>query len=208
TGDVPALPQTAKADEHGDLALQGQYPPGSTFKIITAYAGLEKQNLTPDSIVGCPGTQDIGGRIVKNYNGSGFGDGPLRQAFARSCNTTFADISTKLKPGELKATSAHFGLGVDFKIPGLDTFTGSVPTGEAMLDRPEAGYGQGHDRVSPFGLALAAATAAAPKTPAPYLVASPTPKPGTQPKGAEQQPTGNKGSPEEDKKAPAGPPAL
>ncbi|TYT20659.1 penicillin-binding transpeptidase domain-containing protein [Corynebacterium urealyticum] len=208
TGEVLAVAQTAKADEHGDLALQGQYPPGSTFKIITAYAGLEKQNLTPDSIVGCPGTQDIGGRIVTNYNGSGFGDGPLRQAFARSCNTTFADISTKLKPGELKATSAQFGLGVDFKIPGLDTFTGSVPTGEVMLDRTEAGYGQGHDLVSPFGMALVSATAAAGKMPTPYLITSHKPKPGTQPKGAEQKPTGNKSSTDKDKKAPAGPQPL
>ncbi|PZO98791.1 MAG: cell division protein FtsI [Corynebacterium urealyticum] len=159
-------------------------------------------------VLGCPGTQDIGGRIVTNYNGSGFGDGPLRQAFARSCNTTFADISTKLKPGELKATSAQFGLGVDFKIPGLDTFTGSVPTGEVMLDRTEAGYGQGHDLVSPFGMALVSATAAAGKMPTPYLITSHKPKPGTQPKGTEKKPNGNKGSTDKDKKAPAGPQPL
>lgn len=171
TGEILAVAQTPKADEKGDVALMGQYPPGSTFKMLTAYAGMDKQGLTPDSIVGCPGTQDIGGRIVTNYNSFSLGNTPLENAFAKSCNTTFADISTKLKPGELKDYAKKFGLGVDFQIEGLDTITGSVPKGEVMLDRTEAGYGQGHDLASPFGMAMVAATAAAGHRPTPYLIA-------------------------------------
>lgn len=170
TGEILAVAQTPKADEKGDVALMGQYPPGSTFKMLTAYAGIEKQKLTPDSIVGCPGTQDIGGRIVTNFNSFSLGDTSLENAFAKSCNTTFADISTKLKPGELQDYAKKFGLGVDFQIDGLDTITGSVPRGEVMLDRTEAGYGQGHDLASPFGMALVAATAAAGHRPTPYLI--------------------------------------
>ncbi|HIW96232.1 MAG TPA: penicillin-binding transpeptidase domain-containing protein [Candidatus Corynebacterium gallistercoris] len=171
TGEILAVAQTAKADEDGNVALMGQYPPGSTFKMLTAYAGLEKQGLTPDSTVGCPGTQNIGGRIVTNYNGFSLGSTALETAFARSCNTTFADISTQLAPGELKDIAANFGLGADFAIDGLDTLTGSVPEGEVMLDRTEAGYGQGLDLTSPFGMSLVAATAAAGKRPTPYLIA-------------------------------------
>ena len=170
TGEILAVAQSEKADEDGDAALMGQYPPGSTFKMVTAFAGMEYQGLTPDSTVGCPGTQDIGGRIVTNYNTFSLGNTSLENAFARSCNTTFADISTKLKPGQLKDVAGQFGIGQDFQIEGLDTMTGSVPEGEIMLDRTEAGYGQGHDLVSPFGMAVVASTAAAGKMPTPYLI--------------------------------------
>ena len=170
TGGVLAIAQTPAADKGGNLATMGQYPPGSTFKIITSSAGLQREGLTPESIVPCPGTMDIYGRVVTNYAGFSLGSIPLETAFARSCNTTFADISTNLQPGELKAVGKQFGLGIDFTIPGLDTITGSIPDGDEPLDRTEAGYGQGHDLVSPFGMALVAATAARGSMPVPYLL--------------------------------------
>lgn len=170
TGGVLAIAQTPAADKGGNLATMGQYPPGSTFKIITSSAGLQREGLTPESIVPCPGTMDIYGRVVTNYAGFSLGSVPLETAFARSCNTTFADISTNLQPGELKAVGKQFGLGIDFTIPGLDTITGSIPDGDEPLDRTEAGYGQGHDLVSPFGMALVAATAARGSMPVPYLL--------------------------------------
>lgn len=171
TGGVLAVAQTPAADKQGNLATMGQYPPGSTFKIITSAAGLQRQGLSPGSIVPCPGTMDIYGRIVTNYAGFSLGSVPLETAFARSCNTTFADISTKLAPGELKAVGKQFGLGVDLTIPGLDTITGSIPEGETALDRTEAGYGQGADLVSPFGMALVAASAARGSMPVPFVLA-------------------------------------
>lgn len=170
TGGVLAVAQTPAADRDGNIATMGQYPPGSTFKIITAAAGLENQGLTPASTVPCPGTMNIYGRVVTNYAGFSLGNAPLEQAFARSCNTTFADISTKLEPGQLAEVGKQFGLGLDMEIPGLDTITGSIPVGEEPLDRTEAGYGQGRDLASPFGMALVAATAARGSMPVPYLV--------------------------------------
>lgn len=169
-GDILAVAQTEKADEDGDVALQGQYPPGSVFKILTAAAGVEKQDLTTDTIVPCPGTMNIYGRVVTNYNAFSLGNVPLSQAFAQSCNTTFADISTKLAPGELKETGKKFGFGVDYEIPGLTTTTGSIPEGKEVLERTEAGYGQGYDLASPFGMALVSASVAAGKTPTPKLI--------------------------------------
>src|SRR5699024_974160 len=82
----------------------------------------------------------------------------------------FADMSTRLAPGELQDVGKQLGLGIDYQIPGLDTITGSVPEGETALDRTEAGYGQGLDLASPFGMALVAATAAAGRTPTPVLI--------------------------------------
>lgn len=170
TGQVLAVAQTKAADEKGDIALSGQFPPGSVFKIITAAAGIQEEGLGINSIVPCPGSMNIYGRIVNNYNQFSLGSVPLERAFASSCNTTFADISTRLEPGQLADVAKQFGLGLDFGIPGLYTVTGSVPEGETPLDRTEAGYGQGFDLASPFGLALVAATAARGETPLPVLI--------------------------------------
>jgi len=170
TGQVLAVAQTEAADKKGDLALSGLYPPGSVFKIITATAGMELQGLNSGSIVPCPGSMNIYGRIVNNYNQFSLGNVPLERAFASSCNTTFADMSTQLAPGELADVGKQFGLGIDYSIPGLHTVTGSIPEGETPLDRTEAGYGQGLDLASPFGLALVAATAARGETPVPVLI--------------------------------------
>ena len=66
----------------------------------------------------------------------------------------------------------QYGLGIDYDIPGLSTMTGSIPEGETPLERTEAGYGQGLDLVSPFGMALVSSTVAAGKTPTPTLIES------------------------------------
>ena len=172
TGEILAVAQTPEADKKGDIALQGQFPPGSVFKIITASAGVDKQGLSPDSIVPCPGTMELYGRTVTNYNGFSLGSVPLRQAFAQSCNTTFAQISTDLPKGELRDVGKQYGLGIDYEVPGLSTLTGSIPEGETPLERTESGYGQGLDLVSPFGMALVSSTVAAGKTPTPTLIES------------------------------------
>ncbi|SMB86127.1 Cell division protein FtsI/penicillin-binding protein 2 [Corynebacterium glucuronolyticum] len=169
-GAILGIAQTRKADEDGNVALMGMYPPGSVFKIITAMTGLNSQGLTPGSTVPCPGTMELGTRVVTNYNSFSRGMTSLTDAFASSCNTTFADISYRLAPGELHAMGQRFGLGVDYEIPGLSTVTGSVPEGEEPLDRIDAGYGQGDDLVSPFGMALVASTAAHGSTPVPWLI--------------------------------------
>lgn len=170
TGEILAVAQTDKASEKGLPALSGQYPPGSTFKIITATAGITTHSVTPDSTVPCPGTMDIEGRVVRNYNSFSLGDTSLTRAFAKSCNTTFADMSYRLDKGVLADTAKQLGLGQDFTIDGLTTLTGSVPNGDTALDRTEAGYGQGKDLASPFGMALVAATVANGSTPIPVLI--------------------------------------
>ncbi|WIM66865.1 penicillin-binding transpeptidase domain-containing protein [Corynebacterium breve] len=170
TGQILAIAQTPAADKEGNLGLTGQYPPGSVFKIVTAAAGIEHQGITPGTIVPCPGTMDIYGRVVTNYEGFALGNVPLDKAFASSCNTTFADISTQLEPGQLQQVGKQFGLGIDYNISGLETITGSIPEGETPLERTEAGYGQGYDLASPFGLAMVAASAAHGSAPVPYLI--------------------------------------
>ncbi|MCX6465624.1 MAG: penicillin-binding transpeptidase domain-containing protein [Pseudonocardiales bacterium] len=160
TGQVLAVAQNGAADAEGALALTGRYPPGSTFKIVTAAAAIAEDGLTPDSPVPCPARTVIGGRPVPNAGDFDLGTVPLRTAFARSCNTTFAQVGAALAPGALPEQALRFGLGADYRVPGIVTITGSVPVAAEEVQRAENGFGQGNVLASPLGMALVAATVA------------------------------------------------
>ncbi len=170
TGEILAVAQNAAADTEGLIATTGLYPPGSTFKIITAGAAIERDMATPNTLLGCPGVMDIGHRTVPNYGGFDLGTVPMSRAFASSCNTTFAELASRMPPRGLTMAAAQYGIGPDYQIEGVTTVTGSVPPTVNLAERTEDGFGQGKVVVSPFGMALAAATVAAGKTPVPQLI--------------------------------------
>lgn len=170
TGNVLAVAQNAPADAQGPIALTGLYPPGSTFKTVTVSAALQAGQVTPDSIVGCPGTENIEGRQIPNDDNFELGDVPLHTAFARSCNTTMGRLAVNLPPDALTKAAAQLGLGIDFVAPGMTTVTGSVPVADTSALRVEEGIGQGKVTASPFGMALVAATLAHGSVPAPTIV--------------------------------------
>ncbi len=159
-GTCVAVAQNGPADAVGAPALAGRYPPGSTFKIATAAAAVAEQQLTADSPVDCPGSTVIGGRPVPNADRFDLGTVPLRTAFARSCNTTFAQLGSRLGPDSLPAAALRLGLGADYAMPALTTITGSVPAAPDLVQRAENGFGQGQVLASPLGMALVAATVA------------------------------------------------
>ena len=170
TGEILAVAQNPDADADGPTAVMGLYPPGSTFKIITAGAAIERDMATPDTLLGCPGVIDIGHRTIPNYGGFDLGTVPMSRAFASSCNTTFAELASRMPPRGLTTTAAQYGIGPDYQIEGITTVSGSVPPTVNMAERTEDGFGQGKVLVSPFGMAMAAATVAAGKTPLPQLI--------------------------------------
>ena len=170
TGNVLAVAQNAPADAQGAIALTGLYPPGSTFKTVTVSAALQAGQVTPDSIVGCPGTENIEGRQIPNDDNFDLGDVPLHTAFARSCNTTMGRLAVNLPADGLTKAAAQLGLGIDYTSPGMTTVTGSVPVADTSALRVEEGIGQGQVTASPFGMALVAATLANGSVPAPTIV--------------------------------------
>ena len=111
TGEILAVAQNAAADTDGPTATMGLYPPGSTFKMVTAGAAIERDMATPDTPLGCPGEAEIGHRIVPNYNKFDLGTVPMAKAFANSCNTTFAELASRMPPRALNQTAAIFGIG-------------------------------------------------------------------------------------------------
>jgi cell division protein FtsI/penicillin-binding protein 2 len=125
----------------------------------------------PEGMVGCPGVIDIGHRRIPNYDKFDLGVVPLSRAFANSCNTTFAELASRMPPTALTVAASQFGIGADYLIEGLTTVTGTVPPTVDLVERTEDGFGQGKVLVTPFGMALASATVAAGATPTPHLIA-------------------------------------
>ncbi|MET4609962.1 membrane peptidoglycan carboxypeptidase [Rhodococcus sp. PvR044] len=170
TGAILAVAQNKAADRDGPVATTGLYPPGSTFKIVTAGAAIDNGLAQPGTPVGCPGRIVIGERSVPNYNEFALGTVPMSTAFARSCNTTFAKLASEMAPDALTVAAARYGIGPDYDVPGLPTDSGSVPPAPELVQRTEDGFGQGKVVVSTFGMALAAATIANGSTPVPTLI--------------------------------------
>jgi hypothetical protein len=171
TGEILAIAQNAGANAEGPLATTGLYPPGSTFKMITAGAAVDHDLATPNTMLGCPGHIDIGHRTIPNYGGFDLGVVPMSRAFASSCNTTFAELGSRMPPRGLTQAATRYGIGLDYQMDGITTVTGSVPPTVDLAERTEDGFGQGKVLASPFGMALVAATVAAGKTPMPQLIA-------------------------------------
>lgn len=170
TGNVLAMAQNAAGDAQGPIGLTGLYPPGSTFKTVTVSAALQAGAVTPDTVVACPGEENIEGREIPNDNKFDLGQVPLHTAFAKSCNTTMGRLAVGLAPDGLTNAAAQLGLGIDYVTPGLTTVTGKVPTADTPALRVEEGIGQGTVTASPFGMALVAAALAHGSVPSPTLV--------------------------------------
>jgi cell division protein FtsI/penicillin-binding protein 2 len=165
-------------------ALVGQYPPGSTFKVVTTLSLLQK-GLKPSDTVACPPTASVDGRSFRNYEAEEFGEVPFRTDFARSCNTAFVALSSRLGATDLRDSAASVGLGRDWDL-GTDAFAGSIPATTSDVDRAAAAFGQGRNLVSPLAVTVATASVARGSYLPPTLVL----RPGADPAEAEPLPKG------------------
>ncbi len=155
---------------NGDVrALAGQafsapQPPGSTFKIITTVAALQKGVLSLEDEFEITNGVNVGGRFLNNANGEYCG-GTLREAFAESCNADFAPLGPKIGNNALVATAERFGFNSPpslyaprfvraAKLP-----ESSIPTeiGEE-IDLGVSAIGQGEVLATPLEMASVAQT--------------------------------------------------
>ncbi|WP_338676888.1 penicillin-binding transpeptidase domain-containing protein [Streptomyces sp. SCSIO 30461] len=149
----------AAANRPGGMnrALEGRYPPGSTFKVITA-AALLKAGMRPADRADCPVFAHVNGQRFENHGRFGLpGGATLTDAFARSCNTFFINARTKLKDASLHDTARAFGIGGAWDV-GVATYDGSVPAADGDNDKAAATVGQARVQVSPLVMASVAAT--------------------------------------------------
>jgi cell division protein FtsI/penicillin-binding protein 2 len=168
TGRILAVANSA--DAPGDIALTGQYPAGSTFKIATYTAALQANPaLAADTGVDCPPTVVVDGRTFENEHQFSHGRIPLTAAFGYSCNTSAIDLATKLPPGALASAAGELGLGGNWTLP-APAFSGSIPATASGTEQAAEAIGQGKVLVSPLLMASIAAAAATGRPVAPSLV--------------------------------------
>ncbi|WP_411287125.1 penicillin-binding protein 2 [Phenylobacterium sp.] len=110
-----------------DKALTGTYPPGSTFKPITAMAALEA-GIDPELRVGCSGGMYFGGRYFHCHKKGGHGMQNMHDAIKNSCDVYFYSVALRMGPDRIAAVAKAFGLGETFDIGISGQKKGVVPS--------------------------------------------------------------------------------
>jgi cell division protein FtsI/penicillin-binding protein 2 len=163
-----------------DRALQGVFPPGSTFKVVTASA-LSGTGLRPASSVQCPAQVNVGGRVFHNFDNEHLGATSLQTAFAVSCNSTFITLATqRLNGAALASTAALFGFNSQPSL-GIPATLGRFTTPHTPVDLAADAFGQGTDLVNPLSEASMAGAVEDGTWRPPQLVLSPVPKQSARP---------------------------
>jgi cell division protein FtsI/penicillin-binding protein 2 len=138
-----------------DVAVDGGYAPGSTFKILDSTALIER-GLSPSSPASCPTTITEDGELFHNAEG----DSPVStmlQAFTESCNTAFIGLTTQnLQPSDFAKVSAQYDIGKKINF-GVEENPGSVPTPTDGADQAATSIGQAAVAVNPLNMAVVAA---------------------------------------------------
>jgi len=146
----------------GNRAISGQYPPGSTYKLIVAAAALEEGLITPETSFNCNGAFELGNRTYKCWQKHGHGRVNLHRAIVESCDVYFYNVGKLVGVDKLAEYARGFGLG---QLTGIDLpreKNGLIPTkewkqskfGEAwqMGETISISIGQGFDLVTPIQL--------------------------------------------------------
>ena len=136
-------------------ATQGQYAPGSTFKVVTA---LEYMRENPDYEnygYNCTGAIEKDGVTIRCYNGHVHGQVGFQDSLAYSCNTSFSNISLSLDIKNFRETSKE--LLFNSKLPSVLPYSKSsfsLEPGAGSADKMMTAMGQGKTQVSPYHMAL------------------------------------------------------
>ncbi len=171
---------TVLADSNGpdaatvNTAFSGQVPPGSTFKIVSAYGLLQKKAITADAVASCPKTRVVAGHTFKNAGDEVLGKAPFHEDFAKSCNTAFIGLAPKLGADGLASASSALGLGSPWDL-GIEAFSGKASTGGSATELAAASFGQGTTVVSPLAMAGVVAAVARGKFQQPKVILDPPP---------------------------------
>ena len=172
-------------NDHRPLAaksVQGTYPPGSTFKMITALAALETGLFTGEDTVWCPGHLEVSNRRFHCWKRAGHGHMNLETALRESCDVYFYELALKVGIDKISSMAARLGLGIRHDLPMSGLAEGLNPSrdwkqrvrGEPWVigDTVNASIGQGFVLTSPLQLAVMTARLASGRALDPTLVKS------------------------------------
>ena len=160
-GGIAALdPGTGRIRALAGIAFSAPQPPGSTFKIITTTAALDRKLVKPSSTFPVETKAVIDGVDLQNANGESCG-GTFTNSFAESCNSVFAPLGVRLGAARLVDFAERFGFNEVPTVPGAATST--IPPA-AEIDSPLAvgstAIGQGKVLATPLEMAVVADTIA------------------------------------------------
>jgi penicillin-binding protein 2 len=116
-------------------ATQGQYPPGSVYKIIMAIAALEEKIITPDTAFHCPGHLHFGNRDYLCWKKEGHGRVNLRRALVESCDVFFYNVGLRLGVDRIAKYAYGLGLGRETGYPLGHEKPGLIPTSSWKMKR-------------------------------------------------------------------------
>jgi penicillin-binding protein 2 len=146
-------------------AISGQYPPGSTYKLIVAAAALEEGLITPEKSFFCNGSFDLGNRTYRCWQKHGHGNVNLHRAIVESCDVYFYNLGKLIGVDKLAEYARGFGLGLPTGVDLPREKGGLIPTKQWKLSRFKEQWqmgetisisiGQGYDLVTPIQLANA-----------------------------------------------------
>ncbi len=141
-------------------AVQGEYPPGSTFKIVTAMAGLQEGVIDKDTTFFCPGFYKYGNRVYRCWRPAGHGDVNVIEALAQSCDVFFYQVGQKLGVDRLSEYAVACGLGSPTHINLDHEARGLIPSSQWKKRRTGVDWqggetlsvaiGQGYDLATPL----------------------------------------------------------
>jgi peptidoglycan glycosyltransferase len=163
----PQLDPDHPAKNQFDTATQGLYPPGSTFKTVTAAAALDSGRYQPGSLVSGKNGKIISGTPLNNFGGENFGDITLTDALTHSVNTVWAEVGVKLGRSTMAGYMQRFGFG---QVPPMDypkgqmNASGSYRKGKVIsetsrfVDVGRTAIGQALLLVTPLQMATVAQT--------------------------------------------------
>jgi peptidoglycan glycosyltransferase len=151
-----------------DRATQGQYPPGSTFKVVTAAAGLESGTITPETPIDAPGELEVEGTPLRNDFGISWPGATLDTALTNSVNTWFGQLGQRLGEDTLFEYMERFGFNSTpaIDLPATQVSKSGVFDEEELLgpndpvDLARVAIGQERLAVTPLQMAEVAAAVA------------------------------------------------
>ncbi len=163
-------------------AVQGTYPPGSTFKMVTALAALEDGKVTPEETIRCKGWVEVYGTRFHCWKRAGHGNINLHESMKQSCDCYYYEISQRVGIDKIAEMARKMGLGIRHDLPLSAVASGLAPDkawkkevrGEdwRIGDTVNASIGQGYVLSSPLQLAVMAGRIATGREITPRLVRS------------------------------------
>lgn len=161
-------------------SVQGLYPPGSTFKMITALAALEAGVVSVGETIYCSGHKEVGGRRFHCWNRGGHGWMDLNDSLMRSCDVYYYELAERVGIEKISEMARKFGLGERHDLPMSAVAEGTAPTKDwkfrrykqdwVVGDSLNAAIGQGYVLASPLQLAVMTARLATGEAIRPRLV--------------------------------------